>query len=62
MAFAENDGWIRTRHAAQNLGIIRRLVLSLPKQAISQSVGTAIKQNEADWNPDYLPKVPTAEN
>ena len=62
MAFAEDDSRIRSGHAAQNLGVVRRLALSLLKQETSRSVGTAIKRKEAAWNPDYLLKVLTAGN
>ena len=59
-AFAEDDSRVRSGHAAQNLGVVRRLALSLLKQETSRSVGTAIKRKEAAWNPDYLLKVLTA--
>ena len=62
MAFAEDDSRVRSGHAAQNLGVVRRLALSLLKQETSRSVGTAIKRKEAAWNPDYLLKVLTAGN
>ena len=62
MAFAEDNSRIRSGHAAQNLGVVRRLALSLLKQETSRSVGTAIKRKEAAWNPDYLLKVLTAGN
>ena len=61
-AFAEDDSRVRSGHAAQNLGVVRRLALSLLKQETSRSVGTAIKRKEAAWNPDYLLKVLTAGN
>jgi predicted transposase YbfD/YdcC len=62
VAFEEDDSRVRTGHAAQNLGIARRLALSLLKQETSRSVGIKIKRKEAAWNPDYLLKVLSAEN
>lgn len=62
VAFGEDDSRVRTGHAAQNLGVVRRLALSLLKQETSRSVGTKIKRKEAAWNPDYLLKVLTAGN
>lgn len=62
VAFKEDSSRVRTGHAAQNLGIVRRLALSLLKQETSRSVGIEIKRKEAGWNPDYLLKVLTAGN
>lgn len=62
VAFSEDESRVRTGHAAQNLGVVRRLALSLLKQETSRSVGTEIKRKEAAWNPDYLLKVLTAGN
>lgn len=62
VAFEEDDSRVRTGHAAQNLGIVRRLALSLLKQETSRSEGIKVKRKEAAWNPDYLLKVLTAGN
>jgi predicted transposase YbfD/YdcC len=62
VAFREDDSRVRTGNAAQNLGIVRRLALSLLKQETSRPEGIKIKRNEAGWNPDYLLKVLTPEN
>jgi predicted transposase YbfD/YdcC len=62
VAFEEDDSRVRTGHAAQNMGVVRRLALSLLKQETSRSVGIKIKRKEAAWNPDYLLKVLTARN
>jgi predicted transposase YbfD/YdcC len=62
VAFAEDESRVRSGHAAQNLGIVRRLALSLLKQETSRSVGVKIKRKEAGWNPDYLLKVLTGGN
>lgn len=62
VAFNEDQSRVRSGNAAQNLGIVRRLALSLLKQETSRSVGTKIKRKEAAWNPDYLLKVLTVGN
>lgn len=62
VAFDEDESRVRTGHAAQNLGVVRRLALSLLKQETSRSQGIAIKRKEAAWNPDYLLKVLTGGN
>ena len=62
VAFGEDESRVRTGHAAQNLGVVRRLALSLLKQETSRSQGIAIKRKEAAWNPDYLLKVLTGGN
>ena len=62
VAFAEDKSQVRTGHAAQNLGIVRRLALSLLQQETSRSEGGQTRRMEAGWNPDYLLKVLTAGN
>lgn len=62
VAFDEDASRVRTGNAAQNLGIVRRLALSLLKQETSRSEGIKTKRMEAAWNPDYLLKVLTAGN
>jgi predicted transposase YbfD/YdcC len=62
VAFREDHSRVRTGHAAQNLGIVRRLALSLLKQETSRSVGVKLKRKDAGWNSDYLLKVLTAGN
>lgn len=59
VAFKEDESRVRTGHAAQNLGVVRRLALSLLKQETSRSVGLGIKRKEAGWDADYLLKVLT---
>jgi predicted transposase YbfD/YdcC len=41
VAFGEDESRVRTGHAAQNLGVVRRLALSLLKQETSRSQGIA---------------------
>jgi hypothetical protein len=53
---------VRTENAAQNLGVVRRLALSLLKQETTRPEGIKIKRNEAGWNPDYLLEVLTTGN
>ena len=62
VAFEEDQSRVRTGHAAQNLGIVRRLALRLLKQETSRSVGLGIKRKEAGWDPNYLLKVLTSGN
>lgn len=62
VAFEEDQSRVRTGHAAQNAGIVRRLALSLLKQETNRSVGIKLKRKDAGWNPDYRLKVLTAEN
>ena len=62
VAFQEDDSRVRTENAAQNLGVVRRLALSLLKQETTRPEGIKIKRNEAGWNPDYLLKVLTTGN
>lgn len=60
VALDEDASRGRTGNAAQNLGIARRLALSLLKQETSRSEGIMTKRMGAAWNPDYLLKVLTA--
>ena len=59
VAFEEDLSRVRTGHAAQNLGIVRRLALSLLKQETSRSVGVKLKRKDAGWNSDYLLGLPS---
>jgi predicted transposase YbfD/YdcC len=59
VAFQEDASRVRKGHAAQNLGGVRRLALTLLKQETSRSGGTKTKRMEAGWNPDDLLKVLT---
>ena len=47
VAFEEDLSRVRTGHAAQNLGIVRRLALSLLKQETCRSVGVKLKRKDA---------------
>ena len=49
---------MRKDHAPENLGLIRRVALSLLKRAPSRKkVGTACKRKQAGWNDDFLVEV-----
>lgn len=54
VAFGEDDSQVRTGNAADNLGRVRRLALSMLKQDDSIDGGTETKRLRAGWDPDYL--------
>jgi predicted transposase YbfD/YdcC len=55
VAFREDASRVRKGHAPENLGLVRRIALSLLKRAPSpKKVGTACKRKQAGWNDDYL--------
>lgn len=57
VAFREDDSRVRTGFAAENLGLVRRLALSLLQQEKSLKVGIQIKRLTAGWDNKYLLKV-----
>jgi predicted transposase YbfD/YdcC len=57
VTFRENHNQTQLGHAAQNLALIRRLVLLLLKRETSVKVGLQAKRMRAGWNNDYLLKV-----
>jgi predicted transposase YbfD/YdcC len=58
VAFQEDGGRVRKDHAPENLGLVRRIALSLLKRAPSKKkVGVACKRKQAGWNDDYLGQV-----
>jgi predicted transposase YbfD/YdcC len=58
VAFQEDASRVRKDHAPENLGLVRRIALSLLKRAPSpKKVGTACKRKQAGWNDDYLVEV-----
>lgn len=58
VAFQEDASRVRKDHAPENLGLIRRVALSLLKRAPSRKkVGTACKRKQAGWNDDFLVEV-----
>ena len=58
VAFHEDASRLRRDHGPENLGLIRRIALSLLKRAPSKKkVGIACKRKQAGWNDDYLVEV-----
>lgn len=57
VVFREDDSRVRTGHAAENLGLLRRLALSLLGQEKSLKVGVQLKRLSAGWDENYLLKV-----
>jgi predicted transposase YbfD/YdcC len=55
VAFQEDASRVRKDHGPENLGLVRRLALSLLKRAAtSKKVGIACKRKRAGWNNDFL--------
>ena len=57
VSFGEDRSRTRLDHAQANLGVLRRMSLSLLKNETSQKVGIKNKRLVAAWNTDYLRKV-----
>ena len=57
ISFGEDRSRTRLDHAQANLGVLRRMSLSLLKNERSQKVGIKTKRLVAAWNTDYLHKV-----
>lgn len=57
VAMGEDDSRVRKGYSPQNLGLLRRLALSLLKQEHTANVGIKAKQRKAGWDEDYLLKV-----
>ncbi len=54
VAFGEDESQVRSGNAADNLGRVRRLALSMLKQDDSIDGGTETKRLRAGWDSDYL--------
>jgi predicted transposase YbfD/YdcC len=54
VAFREDDSRVRTDHAPENLGILRRIALNLLKQETTLKVGVKAKRKAAGWDEAYL--------
>jgi predicted transposase YbfD/YdcC len=57
VAFREDDSRVRTDHAPENLGILRRIALNLLKQDTTFKVGVKAKRKAAGWDEAYLRRV-----
>jgi predicted transposase YbfD/YdcC len=59
VAFREDECRVRTRHAAENFALLRRLALHLLRQDTSLKIGIKAKRLKAGWDEDYLLKLLT---
>ncbi|MGQ9687118.1 MAG: ISAs1 family transposase [Thiobacillaceae bacterium] len=57
VAFREDDSRVRTDHGPENLGILRRIAISLLKQESTLKVGVKAKRKAAGWDETYLRRV-----
>lgn len=57
VVFREDDSRVRTGHAAENLGLVRRLANSLLQQEKTAKIGIQNKRLKAARNTEYLLKV-----
>src|SRR5262249_53454332 len=58
VAFQEDAGRVRKDHGPENLGLVRRIALSLLKRAPSKKKGgVACKRKQAGWKDAYLVQV-----
>ena len=57
VSFKEDLGRVRIGHAAENLGIIRRVALNLLKQEKTSKVGITARRKRAGWDNQYLLQV-----
>jgi predicted transposase YbfD/YdcC len=58
VAFQEDASRLRKDHGPENLGLVRRIALSLLKRVTTtKKVGTACKRKRAGWNNDFLVAV-----
>ncbi|MGI0034793.1 MAG: ISAs1 family transposase, partial [Nitrososphaera sp.] len=61
VVFREDDSRVRTGHAAENLGLVRRLANSLLQQEKTAKVGVQNKRLKAARSEEYLLKVVNAQ-
>jgi predicted transposase YbfD/YdcC len=57
VVFREDDSRVRSGYAAENLGLLRRLALTLLQQERSRKIGVQLKRLSAGWDERYLLKV-----
>ncbi len=58
VAFREGESRVKKDHGPANLGLVRRIALSLLKQApTAKKVGIAGKRKQAGWDGDFLARV-----
>lgn len=61
VVFREDDSRVRIGHAAENLGLVRRLALSLLQQEKTAKIGVQNKRLKAARSEEYLLKVVNAQ-
>lgn len=57
LAFRQDEGRARLRHAARNLTTLHHLALNLLRQETTSRVGLPAKRHKAGWDHAYLLKV-----
>jgi predicted transposase YbfD/YdcC len=57
ISFREDDSRIRKKHGQENMGLIRRLAVSLLHNETTCKGGVGCKRKCAGWNDDYLMKA-----
>ncbi len=58
VAFQEDDSRVRKDHSPENLGLVRRIALSLLQRApTKKKVGLACKRKQAGWDDGFLVEV-----
>lgn len=62
VSFKEDLSRVRIGHAAENLGIVRRVALNLLKQEKTSKVGITARRKRAGWDNKYLLKVLMADS
>ncbi|MEO7019884.1 MAG: ISAs1 family transposase [Ktedonobacteraceae bacterium] len=57
VAIREDESRVRTRHADENLAVLRHISLNFLRQEKSSRVGIHAKRLKARWNNDYLLRI-----
>ena len=57
MTFGEDRSRVRTRHAAENLAVLRHLALNLMRRVPNKRVSLKARRLAAGWDPDYLLQI-----
>lgn len=57
MAFREDESRVRTGHGAENMIVLRHMVVNLLKREQTAKVGIKVKRLKAGWDEQYLLRV-----